>query len=299
MIAVLGSVNMDLVMRVPRFPSPGETLAGSSVSYFPGGKGANQAVAAAKLGADVQFFGCVGDDAFGDQLLVALEDVGVCTKAVERVSKCASGLASIWVNEAGENAIALAPGANGCVDGAYLERHIESIALADILLLQLEIPISTIVVLLRQLPADAPIVILDPAPAQDLSGLPLERVDLLTPNEHELRSSSGHQEIDVGAFSLLDRGVKHVIATLGSHGATSFSADGSISHHAAPDVEVVDTTAAGDAFSGALAWALLTHPLDDAVSQAVIAGALATTKPGAQPSLPTLQELREAEIRDA
>ena len=293
MIAVLGSINMDLVVRVPRFPAPGETVSGTEAATYAGGKGANQAVAAARLGADVHFFGKVGDDAFGDRLLSELRSNGVDAACVERETGCSSGLASIWVNDAGENAIALAPGANGRVDENYLERHFGTIRSADILLLQLEVPIETVARLLRRLPQSQPIVILDPAPAQDLSQLPLSRIDILTPNEHELRLISGKDSVEEGACQLLDRGVKNVICTLGAAGAVWFSADGAMAHFSAPEVEVVDTTAAGDAFNGALARALLASPLEDAIAQAVIAGALTTTKHGAQASLPDRDALRK------
>ena len=296
MIAVFGSINMDLVLRVHRFPSPGETVTGTDIASYSGGKGANQSVAAARLGGDVRFFGKVGDDAFGDRLLAELREHKVNVDAVEREHDCASGLASVWVNAEGQKAIALAAGANGRVDVAYLDRHCDEISRADILLLQLEIPIETIAELLERLPEDGPTVILDPAPAQDLSLLPLEHIDILTPNKHELRLISGTDAVEKGAFQLLDRGVKNVICTLGEKGAIWFSYDGTMAHFSAPEVEVVDTTAAGDAFNGALAWALQTQPLEDAIAQAVIAGALATTKPGAQVSLPDLQALKESAI---
>lgn len=292
MIAVLGSMNMDLVLRVPRFPGPGETVAGTDGAYFSGGKGANQAVAAARLGADVHFFGKVGDDAFGNRLITELRDNNPNVDAIERESNYASGLASIWVNDQGENVIALAPGANGRVDESYLERHLEAICGADILLLQLEIPIETVAELLLRLPKHRPTVILDPAPAQDLSQLPFARTDILTPNEHELRLISGKSSVEDGAFRLLDRGVRNVVCTLGAQGAVWFSADGAMAHFSAPEVDAVDTTAAGDAFNGALAWALQTKPLEDAIAQAILAGALATTKSGAQASLPEQTDIQ-------
>jgi len=291
MIAVLGSINMDIVVRVPRFPGSGETLTGTDVAYYSGGKGANQAVAAARLGAEVRFFGKVGDDGFGDRLLAELHENKVNVDAVEREPDCASGLASIWVNAEGENAIVLAAGANGRVDGEYLDRYFDGISRADFLLLQLEIPIETIAALLKRLPTDGPTVILDPAPAQDLSLLPLERIDILTPNEHELRLISGTDVTEEGAFHLLDRGARNVICTLSEKGAIWYSGSGAMAHYSAPEVEVIDATAAGDAFNGALAWALRTNSLENAIAQAVIAGALATTKHGAQAALPELQEL--------
>ncbi len=292
MIAVLGSVNMDLVLRVTRFPAPGETLAGSDVATYLGGKGANQAVAAARLGADVHFYGKVGDDAFSHRLVEGLASSHVHIEAVARQQDCASGLASIWVNDHGENAIVLAAGANGHVDAKYVDSQIESIAKADLLLVQLEIPMPTIAHALRCLPKSKPMVIFDPAPASDLSSLPLERIDILTPNEHELELISGTDDVQQGAFKLLDQGVRHVICTLGEQGAVRFSSDGSIAHFSAPDVMAVDTTAAGDAFNGALAWGLQTQPLDESIAMAVLAGAFATTIRGAQASLPTLNDLR-------
>ncbi|MBU1049940.1 ribokinase [Candidatus Bipolaricaulota bacterium] len=291
MIAVLGSINMDLVVSVPRFPSPGETLHGSEVGYYCGGKGANQAVAAARLGADVRLFGKVGDDAFGDRLLDGLRSHRVDVDAVECESGCATGLASIWVNDAGENAIVLAAGANDRVDDAYVECRGAAIRAASILLLQLEIPIKTIAHMLLRLPRNKMTVILDPAPACDLSVLPLDRIDILTPNEHELRLISGKESLEEGAFDLLDRGAKHVVCTMGHAGAVWFSSDGTMAHFSAPEVAVVDTTAAGDAFNGALAWALQTRSLEDAIAYGVRAGALATTKRGAQESLPTLHAI--------
>lgn len=292
MIAVLGSINMDLVLRMPRFPNPGETISGTESATYSGGKGANQAVAAARLGADVRFFGKVGDAAFGDRLIQGLRNNKINVDAIERQSNCASGLASIWVNDEGENVIALATGANGRVDEIYLERYLEAICGADILLLQLEIPIETVAGLLRRLPKNSPTVILDPAPAQDLSQLPLGRIDILTPNEHELQLISEKDSVEEGAFQLLERGVSNVICTLGAQGSVWFSADGTMAHLSAPEVNAVDTTAAGDAFNGALAWALQTKSLDYAIGQAVLAGTLAAMKHGAQVSLPHQEDLR-------
>lgn len=296
MIAVLGSINMDLMVRVPRFPQPGETISGTDAKSYSGGKGANQAVAAARLGSEVLLFGKVGDDVFGDRLLAELRDNHVDVGAVERVSNCASGMASIWVNEQGGNAIVVAAGANGYVDRDYLPRYLTVLHRANTLLLQLEIPIETVGELLRQLSSTTrPTVILDPAPAQDLSHLPLARIDILTPNEHELREISGKESVEEGAFQLLDRGAHNVICTLGEDGAIWFSSDGTMAHFSSPKVDVVDTTAAGDAFNGALAWALQSHSLEDAIGHAVVAGALATTRLGAQASLPTQKHMQRFE----
>lgn len=285
-VAVVGSINMDLVVEVPRMPAPGETLAGRGAEFYPGGKGANQAVAAARLGADVSLFGRVGDDPFGERLLEGLRESGVDIRGVETERDAMSGLASIWVDGAGDNAIALVAGANGRVDCDFIERHLDRIASADALLVQLEIPIESVGLLLRELPPTKPLVILDPAPARDLAGLPLSRIDMITPNERELTILGGSDDIEAGARRLLDAGAANVVCTLGPDGAARFTSEAPPQRFPAPRVRVVDTTAAGDAFNGALAWALFSRPLDDAIRFAIAAGTLATTTRGAQPSLP-------------
>lgn len=290
-VAVVGSINMDLVVEVPRMPAPGETVAGRSAAFYAGGKGANQAVAAARFGANVSLFGKVGDDPFGERLLNGLRKSGVDVSCVEIEQDTTSGLASVWVNEAGDNAIALSAGANGRVDSRYIERHLGAIASADAVLVQLEIPIETIAFLVRKLPSTRPLLVLDPAPARDLAELPLSRVDVLTPNEHELRIVSRRDGIEDAAQHLLDVGVGHVVCTLGSSGAVRYSSEGPPRRFTAPTVRVVDTTAAGDAFNGALAWALHSRSLDAAIPLAITAGALATTVRGAQPSLPSRAEV--------
>jgi len=235
--------------------------------------------------------GAVGDDEQGERMLRGLRDQGIDVTGVEVRSGTSTGLASIWVDAQGENAIAVAPGANALIDAEQIDRHLDRIAAAEILLLQLEVPIAIIAHLLRRLPASGPRVILDPAPARDLAPLPLERVEILTPNEHELEAITLGAPREEAPDRLLDRGVRHVICTLGAEGADVFSADGTILHVDAPEVAVLDTTAAGDAFTGALAWALGRDDLQEAVSWAVVAGALATTVRGAQPSLPDLRSL--------
>ncbi len=286
MIAIVGGINMDLVVEVTRVPHPGETMAAKGVSRYPGGKGANQAVAAARLGADVTFFGKLGTDSFGDILYNNLQENGVDTTHVERESRSLSGLAVIMVDHGGENAIVVDVGANAYVNPAYVDRHLAEIAHADILLLQLEIPLATIEHLLTHLPPDRPLIILDPAPAQVLSARTLARIDILTPNESELRSLTGANDVEAGARQLLSRGAKNVICTLGSKGTLLATRDQMAlqpPYHVTP----VDTTAAGDAFNGTLAWALATRSLAQSIMWASAAGALATTQKGAQPSLPT------------
>jgi len=297
MIAVVGSINMDLVIEVERLPRPGETLSGRRAKFFPGGKGANQAVAAARLGADVEFFGAVGDDSHGERLLSELAGNGVNAASVAIVPDTLSGLAAIWVDSRGENSITVIAGANARIDRDYVDRHLDRIAKADTLLLQLEIPLDTVEYLLRALPVGTPRVILDPAPARDIGSLPLSRVDVLTPNTQELLAVGCGANPEEAANELLERGVRHVVCTEGAAGATWYSPNGTPFHSAAPAMDVVDATAAGDAFNGALAWALLDANLETAIPWAVTAGALATTACGAQPSLPTIDDLRRLRER--
>jgi ribokinase len=290
MIAVLGSGNMDLVVDLPRIPKPGETVLGRGVRRHPGGKGANQAVAAARLCGDVAFFGKVGADAFGDELLRHLEADGVDVRAVERVAGIPTGLASIWVDEAGENAIAYAPGANASVDADYVDRVFDQLSSADVLLVQFEIPLESIAHLLRRLPKDSPTVIVDPAPAQPLDGLPLERIDILTPNQGELIALAGEQDVGAGARVLRRRGARAVLCKMGDRGASWFGEErvdvGALA------VEPVDTTAAGDAFNGALGCVIGDLEIEAAIRWANAAGALATTQRGAQPSLPDREAIQ-------
>lgn len=293
MIAVLGSINIDLVVEALHFPRPGETRRGLSFAQYPGGKGANQAVAAARLGGKVSFFGKIGNDQFGDELLKALQTDGVDLSAVEREHNSSSGIASIWVTQNGENMIMYVPGANDQVDLAYAEKILPMLSQSEILLTQLEIPLQTIAYVLERLPPRRPVVILDPAPAQDISGLPLSRVNILTPNRGELFSLTGEKNIKKAGKKILSWGVGTVICKAGADGA--FLIERQL-YRNFPGFKVnpIDTTAAGDAFNGALAVALFEgKSVEEALIFANAAGALSVTRKGAQPSLPFRDEVEE------
>ncbi len=298
-IVVIGSANMDLVVRVEHIPAPGETVLGGAFVTVPGGKGANQAVVAARLGAQVEFVGRVGADVFGDALLAALSEAGVDTRLIARDPDQPSGVALIGVDAQGQNAIIVAPGANGQVGPADIDAARESIAAAQAVVIQLEIPRETVAYAVGAAKAAGTQVILNPAPVRHTHPLPgplLRQVDLLTPNEHEaanllgLESPEGLTWEEVAA-ELRARGVGTVVITLGAEGCLLASEEGLRRLPALP-VTPVDTTAAVDCFTGALAVALAEGGSLDAAAQfATRAAALSVTRLGAQPSLPTRAEV--------
>ena len=290
-ILVVGSINMDLVVRVPHSPMPGETVLGGDFETFPGGKGANQAVAAARMGGEVTMVGRVGNDNFGDTLIQGLVEDNIKTTYVIKDSDAPTGIAMIAVAADGENMIVVASGANAEVSVDDVNNARSLMREADLLLVQLETPVETISAAIDLANAYQLPVILNPAPAQSLSKALLGKVDYLTPNRSELSQLTGEEDMDQGIAKLLEWGVKNLIITLG-HNGTRVVAEGIDRHLPANEVTAVDTTAAGDAFNGALAVALAEQkPLLEAVSYGMAAGALAVTKRGAQPSLPTRESV--------
>ena len=294
-ITVVGSLNMDLVVRTPRIPRPGETIIGSDFHTIPGGKGANQAVAAAKLGAQVSMIGRVGVDDFGEALLANLNSVGVNSDLVRQDSSAATGIALITVEDSGENNIVLAPGANMRLSVDDIETAEEIIDRSDMVLLQLESPLSVVEATLKLAKRRGVTTVLNPAPAQSLPEGVLRYVDILVPNETETGLLTAlpvetFPQMEEAAEQLRRIGVGTVILTLGERGAFLCSADGN-QLFPAYKIQPVDTTAAGDAFVAGFAVALAEGGnLFEAVPRGNAAGALAATKFGAQPSLPTRAE---------
>ncbi len=295
-IAVVGSINIDLVARAARIPAPGETLLGMDFATHPGGKGANQAVAVARLGYPVRMIGRLGDDSFGAELKEHLMRSGVDIAGV-RTSPGSSGVAVIVVAETGENSIVVVPGANALLTPQDLDASIDILRSASIVLTQLETPLETLVHLSELCLREGVPLILDPAPAQALPKELLSKVTWFTPNETEAAfytgPSSGAGPTDT-ALELMGLGVTHLVLKLGSRGAYLATPDGQ--RHRIPSfpVQAVDTTAAGDCFNGAFATGLalrMTPP--ESARFAAAAAALSVTRVGAQPSMPSRAEVQQ------
>ena len=295
-VIVVGSLNMDLVARAPHLPAPGETVIGSSFSTAPGGKGANQAVAAARLGVPTRMVGRVGADAYGEALRESLRAAGVDTRLIETDMVSSTGVAIIAVDDAAENSIIVIPGANGQLDETDVARLAVHLAGCDALLLQLEVPLDVNLAAARAAQEAGVRVILDPAPAQALPDDLYRLIDILTPNQIEATHLTGiaiHDREDAvrAADALLAKGVRAVIVKLGAAGALYRSADAQ-GFVPAFEVEAVDTVAAGDAFNGGLAAALSDGlALPEAVRRGCAVAALAVTRSGAQSSMPTASEV--------
>jgi ribokinase len=293
-IVVVGSINMDLVAHTPWIPVPGQTVIGTGFDTTPGGKGANQAVAAARLGYPVEMVGMVGVDVFGDAMIGNLKHAGVGTDAVKRV-KGPSGVAPILVDDNGENSIVVVPGANGKVDAAFVDRHADLIRAAGMVLCQLEIPMATISHVLA-LCAEAGVpVMLDPAPAATLPEDVWKQVAWFTPNETEaafyLQNSDAPEK---AAQHLLTRGFKGVVLKRGGEGSYVAVAEGKAAWVPAFKVDVIDTVGAGDCFNGAFATGLL-EGLDpwEAARFSSAAAAISVSRRGAQASMPSRAEVEE------
>lgn len=294
-ICVIGSLNMDLVVNVDTMPKPGQTIIGSNFKEVPGGKGANQAVAMARLNGNVSMIGKVGEDGFGQTLINSLKNDKVDTTYIH-TTKGATGVALITVDKNAQNSIVVSPGANFEVKEDDIDNNIEAIKNSDIVVLQLETPLNTIKYALNKAKELNKYTILNPAPAVKLDDEIIKNVDLLTPNETELEIISGvsietEEDIQKAAQIMIEKGVKELIVTLGSKGSLYINKEKSM-FKKAYKVEAVDTTAAGDSYTGALAVALSNDKtIEEAMDFASKVGALSVLKEGAQSSLPTLEDV--------
>ena len=296
-ILVIGSLNMDLVIHLKEIPRVGETVMGKLHGYVPGGKGANQAYAAAKLGHGVSMLGKVGNDDLGKQLIDNLSNVGVDVSNISCQQDETSGIAIIYINEEGDNSIVVLPAANSACDTDFIANNEEVISKSKIILIQLEIPLEAAYLAIRLAHKHGCTVMLNPAPAPD--SIPdeiLKLVDYLTPNESELEKLSGTPVKDVDTAEkasdiLLQKGAKNVIATLGREGAIWVNKDGS-KVFKVEDIEVVDTTAAGDTFNAAFAVGLSENmSIDEAIAFANKAARICVSRNGAQSSIPSRSEI--------
>lgn len=295
-LVVLGSINADHILNVEHFPRPGETLVGKHYTVAFGGKGANQAVAAGRSGADIDFLACTGDDSIGERIRQQLSTDGINVTAVEQATGLTTGVALIFVNQQGENSIGIDAGANAAVTPDFLHRHQQAVADAGAILMQLESPLETVHAAAELARRHDTQVVLNPAPARPLSDALLALIDIITPNETEAQILTGISvSNDDGAAKaanwLHHKGINTVIITLGSRGVW-LSQRGQGKRVAGFKVTARDTIAAGDTFNGALMTALLEgNTLDRAIRFAHAAAAIAVTRPGAQPSIPWREEI--------
>lgn len=300
----IGSLNMDMVIGMQCMPLIGETILGNSLTYIPGGKGANQACASSKLGGEVIMLGCIGEDSMGESLIDSLRKCGTDVSYIRTVKGVPTGMASIYVDDNGDNSIVVISGANACCSVEYLKEHDSLFQDAEYIMLQMEIPYDAVFYAIERASELKKTVILNPAPAPDT--LPDEvwnKIDYITPNETELLKLSGLEEmspeaIEEGAGRLLAKGVKHVLVTLGDKGVLYKDADET---WICPtrSVTAVDTTAAGDCFNGAFVTALAEGiPVRQAVRFANTAASVSVTRKGAQQSIPLREEVDSLIVSD-
>lgn len=300
----IGSLNMDMVIGMQCMPLIGETILGNSLTYIPGGKGANQACASSKLGGEVIMLGCVGEDNMGNSLLDSLKQCGADVTYIRTIKDVPTGMASIYVDGNGDNSIVVVSGANACCNVEYLKEHDALFRDAEYIMLQMEIPYDAVFYAIERASELKKTVILNPAPAPDTlpDGI-WDKVDYITPNETELLKLSGLKEmseeaIEEGAVRLLKKGVKHVLVTLGDRGVLYKDAEES---WICPTrtVTAVDTTAAGDCFNGAFVTALAEGiPVRQAARFANMAASIAVTRKGAQKSIPLREEVDRLIVSD-
>jgi len=296
-VIVVGSSNTDLDFETPKFPAEGETVIGGDFEVISGGKGANQAVAAARAGADVLFLTKVGDDEFGSNAIAVYNKEGINTSFIEKQKGVASGTAMIMVNQnSGENAIIVAPGANNHLNEQNIDEITDQITATTTVLCQLEVPLNAVDYLLTQAKRKKALTILNPAPYQEISLELLKKVDIITPNETETLGLTGielvdKQSIERAAFSLLQMVNKAVIITLGDKGVYFISHEQKGKFMPTSKVKAVDTTAAGDVFNGYFAAALQDNELETAIELGMKSATLSVTRKGAQPSIPFRNEI--------
>ena len=295
-IIVVGSSNTDMVVKCKKLPSPGETILGGTFLMNPGGKGANQAVAAARLNGKVTFVAKTGFDLFGDQAIHLFDAEGIDTKFIIKDTKNPSGIALIYVDENGENCIVVAPGSNAALSAYDIKDAVFDNDITDVYLMQLEIPVSTVEYVAQKVAGKGNRVILNPAPARQLSNDLLGSLYLITPNEVEAELLTGIRVNDAAtaakaAEKLMNKGVRNVIITMGAAGAFLLTEKISKMIQVVP-VKAIDTTAAGDVFNGALAVAISEgKELEEAVKFANIAASISVTRMGAQSSTPYRKEI--------
>lgn len=297
-VVVVGSLNMDLVMEVQRIPKIGETIKGEKMSYLIGGKGSNQAVSACRLGSKVSMIGCVGQDEFGDKMLNHLKEEGINIEGIKRRKDTFTGIATIFVTE-NDNSIVVIPGANDFCDKELIDKNIETIKSADILITQLEIPIETVSYALKVAKENGVKTILNPAPASEISKEILSNVDFITPNETEFEIISGKTfkngnelEKEMIEWQSINSSTR-LIVTRGKDGS-SYVDGYEVQTIKTIKVDVKDTTGAGDTFNGALAYGLINEiSVREAVNFAGTAASLSVTKLGAQAGMPRFEEVNK------